>query len=256
MRFWFGWAGRFASRPLPTVYMKAGPRRRCLCNAILAGTQTITPYLVTVRLYCRTMSLLELVALGAPVRCVGCGLPGSALCRTCQDGLGGPLVPQVPGVDRVVVGLPYRGPARTFVLDLKLRGDRSAAAPLARAMIREVAATGLMAEVVTWVPGRAHENRRRGLDHAGILAAHVGRGLGLPVRPLLRRTGERPDQASLGAAERWANLHGAFAAADCPPRVALVDDLVTTGATAAACARALRVAGATRIEVLAACSAG
>jgi predicted amidophosphoribosyltransferase len=38
--------------------------------------------------------------------------------------------------------------------------------------------------------------------------------------------------------------------------VALVDDLVTTGATAAACARALRVAGATRIEVLAACSAG
>ena len=201
------------------------------------------------------MSLLELVCLGAPVRCVGCGLPGSALCRGCGNGLGSALVPQVPGADRVVVGWPYRGPARTLVLDLKLRGDRSAAAPLATAMIREVAAAGLMAEAVTWVPGRAHENRRRGLDHAGILAAHVGRALGLPVCPLLRRTGERPDQASLGAAERWANLHGAFAAAACPQKVALVDDLVTTGATAAACARALRDAGATRIEVLAACSA-
>jgi len=236
--------------------MCAGPHRCCLCNVILAGTQTPTPYLVTGRLYRRTMSLLELVALGAPVRCVGCGLLGSALCRTCQNALGGPLVPKVPGVDRVVVGLPYRGPARSLVLDLKLRGDRTAAAPLAKAMIREVAAAGLLAEVVTWVPGRVPENRRRGLDHAGILAAHVGRGLGLPVHPLLHRTGERADQASLGAAERWANLHGAFAAAECPQRVALVDDLVTTGATAAACAGALRAAGATRIEVLAACSAG
>jgi predicted amidophosphoribosyltransferase len=201
------------------------------------------------------MSLLELVALGAPVKCVGCCLPGSALCRTCGNSLGGPPVPEVPGVDRVVVGFSYRGPARTLVLDLKLGGDRSAAAPLANAMIREVAAAGLTAEVVTWVPGRTRENRRRGLDHSGILAAHVGRGLGLPVRPLLHRTGERPDQASLGAAERWTNLQGAFVASECPERVALVDDLVTTGATAAACARALRDAGATRVEVLAACSA-
>jgi predicted amidophosphoribosyltransferase len=119
-----------------------------------------------------------------------------------------------------------------------------------------VASAGLTAEVVTWVPGRANENRRRGLDHAEVLAAEVGRALGLPVRPLLIRTGHRPDQSSLGAAERWANLRGAFVAEECPERVALVDDLVTTGATASACARALRAAGALRVEVLAACSAG
>jgi len=155
----------------------------------------------------------------------------------------------------VLVGFPYLGAARSLVLDLKLRGDRDAALPLAEALIRGVAAEGLAAEVVSWIPGRAHENRRRGLDHAGTLAAQVGRGLGLPVQALLSHTSERPDQASLGAAERWANLEGAFDARDCPERVALVDDLVTTGATAAAGARALRDAGAVRVEVLAACSA-
>ena len=201
------------------------------------------------------MSLLELVSLGAPARCAGCRRPGSPLCGECRDGIGRPHVPQVPGVDQVLVGFPYLGAARSLVLDLKLRGDRDAALPLAEALIRGVAAEGLAAEVVSWIPGRAHENRRRGLDHAGTLAAQVGRGLGLPVQALLSHTSERPDQASLGAAERWANLEGAFDARDCPERVALVDDLVTTGATAAAGARALRDAGAVRVEVLAACSA-
>jgi len=199
--------------------------------------------------------LLELVTLGAPARCAGCKRPGSRLCRACRDGLGRPPVPVVPGVDHLVVGWPYEAGARSLVLDLKLKGDRGAAAPLADALVREVSGAGLTAEMVTWVPGRPIENRRRGLDHAGVLAAEVGRGLGLPVVPLLSRTGERPDQASLGAAERWANLQGAFVATDCPERVALVDDLVTTGATASACAQALRAAGATRVEVLAACSA-
>ena len=135
------------------------------------------------------MTLLELIALASPERCAGCRLPGSALCRECVHTLGKPVVPEVPGVDQMVVGLPYRGAARSLVLDLKLRGDRGAAPPLARALVREVAAVGLTADVVTWVPGRAHENRRRGLDHAGILASQVGRGLGLPVLPLLRAHG-------------------------------------------------------------------
>lgn len=201
------------------------------------------------------MSLLDLIDLGAPARCAGCRRPGSPLCRVCRASLGRAHVPAVPGVDHLVVGWPYEGGARSLVLDLKLKGDRGAATPLAGALVRGVAGSGLMAEAVTWVPGRPDENRRRGLDHAGVLAAEVGRGLGLPVRPLLRRTGERPDQASLGAAERWANLQGAFWAEDCPERVALVDDLVTTGATASACAQALRAAGALLVEVLVACSA-
>lgn len=200
--------------------------------------------------------MLELVALGAPSRCAGCKRPGSSLCHACSASLGNAHVPAVPGVDHLVVGFPYESAARSLLLNLKLKGDRGAATPLAAALVREVARSGLSAEAVTWVPGRPDENRRRGLDHAGILAVEVGRGLGLPVRPLLSRVGERPDQASLGAAERWTNLQGAFVATDCPERIALVDDLVTTGATASACAGALRDAGAARVEVLAACSSG
>jgi predicted amidophosphoribosyltransferase len=164
-------------------------------------------------------------------------------------------VPEVPGIDKIVAAWPYEAGARSLVLDLKLRGDRGAAEPLAQALTRMVAAEGLAAEVLTWVPGKPRENRARGFDHAGVLATEMGVRLGLPVVGLLHRKGERVDQTSLGAAERWANLRDAFAAVDCPPRVALVDDLVTTGATAAACAAALKAGGAIRVEVLVACSA-
>lgn len=188
------------------------------------------------------------------MRCAGCGAGGTPLCRVCARSLGEAPVPEVPGVDRLLVGWAYEGGARSLVLDLKLRGDRTAAAPLAGALVERVMAEGLGAQGLTWVPGKPRENRRRGLDHAHVLALEVGRRLGLPVRPSLLRVAERPDQTSLGAAERWANLRGAFTAVDCPPQIALVDDLVTTGATAAACAGALREAGAIRVEVLAACS--
>ncbi|MGH2699532.1 MAG: ComF family protein [Actinomycetota bacterium] len=201
------------------------------------------------------MALLELLALGAPPRCAGCRRRGEPLCGVCRDGLGSARIPVVPGVDHLLVAWPYEAGARSLVLDLKLRGDRGAAVPLARELVAEVAARGLAAEVLTWVPGKPRENRGRGFDHAGVLAAEIGARLGLPVAPLLTRRGKPLDQTSLGAAERWANLRGAFAAEMSPPRVALVDDLVTTGATAAACAEALRRAGAGRVEVLAACSA-
>lgn len=199
------------------------------------------------------MSLLDFVLMASPHRCAGCGVAKERLCSDCAVALESFSVPRVPGAERVLAAFAYEGAARSLVLDLKLRGDRGAAQPLVAGLVRAVATTGLSAELLTWVPGRSRENRRRGLDHAGILATGLGLALGLPVVPLLRRDAERADQASLGAAERWANLQGAFTARSCRGPVGLVDDLVTTGATAATCAGALRGAGAARIEVLAAC---
>lgn len=202
------------------------------------------------------MSLLDLVALGAPLRCAGCAQGGVRLCGACAELLGDAVhPPAVPGVDRLLVGMAYEGAARALVLDLKLRGDRTAAAPLVDALLRRVASTGIGADALTWVPGRPKENRRRGVDHAGVLAAELGRRLGLPVCSFLERAGERLDQSGLGAEERWANLRGAFTASECHGSIAVVDDLVTTGATAAACATALRTGGAEQVEVLAACCA-
>ena len=157
----------------------------------------------------------------------------------------------------MIAGLEYEGAARALILALKLDGKRAAAEPLAAALCSAVAARGLAAAVITWVPGRRRDIRRRGFDHAEALARSVARRLGLPARRLLARSpGRRADQTSLGAAERSANLEGAFVAAG-RPRVAvgLVDDLVTTGSTARACTDALLAAGAPGVEVLAACRA-
>jgi predicted amidophosphoribosyltransferase len=165
--------------------------------------------------------------------------------------------PQAPGkmpwVRAVVTAWEYEDGARALVLGLKLEGRRDAAPPLVHALAAAVAHTGLLGEVVTWVPGRPPDIRARGFDHAELLARLVAPRIGLPARPLLVRRRSPPDQAGLSAAERRRNLIGAFGARPCAGRVIVVDDLITTGATARACAAALRSAGAEVVEVLAAC---
>jgi predicted amidophosphoribosyltransferase len=119
----------------------------------------------------------------------------------------------------------------------------------------QVRREGLTASVLTWVPGRRRDIRRRGFDHARELARRLAGELGIEALPLLGRRLDRPDQAGLSAKDRRSNLLGSFLSRPSPERVALVDDLITTGATATACALALKGAGATRVELLAACSA-
>jgi predicted amidophosphoribosyltransferase len=200
--------------------------------------------------------LRHAASLGLPPTCSGCGRPPTPLCRACRIRLrrSGPRPPP-PGVDRVVAALDYSGPARALLLDLKLEGARPAAWPLALEMVAAGRRSGISGDGVAWVPGRRSDIRRRGFDHARVLADQCAELLGLPPLPLLRRTSPVADQAGLAASERWKNQAGAFAAAPCSGRIVVVDDVVTTGATAASCARALRRAGAGFVELLVACSA-
>lgn len=162
--------------------------------------------------------------------------------------------PVPAGVASLIAAWAYDGIARDLVLALKERGRRACAAPMAAAAARAVWRAGLGAAVLTWVPCRPGDRRARGYDHGEVLAHAVGARLGLPARPLLRRTREVRDQVGLSRAGRRANLEGAFAAAGAvPTRVALVDDVLTTGATAAVCAAALRRGGARAVEVVVAC---
>jgi ComF family protein len=154
----------------------------------------------------------------------------------------------------MLIGWDYSGPARALVLALKLRAQRTCARPLAEALATRVHRRGLRATALTWVPGRRGDIRRRGFDHAAEIARHLSRSLGLPAFPLLERRQERPDQTELSKEERRLNLEGAFRARASPIRIALVDDLITTGATATACALALKAAGAGSVDLLAACS--
>ena len=189
-------------------------------------------------------------------RCVGCRRQAGVLCAACAEELRSAVLREAPpAVDRLLCALDYSGAARSLILDLKLRGRKGAALPLATRMVDLVARSGTRAWVITWVPGRPPETRRRGFDHAAVLARTVARRLGLPARPLLERVGGDVDQASLSAPERWLNLQGAFIAGPGSERALVVDDLVTTGATLSACAEALVQGGCPGVEALIASSA-
>lgn len=191
---------------------------------------------------------------GVPA-CAGCSRPGKHLCGPCTRALSPAASPAIAGAAGVLAAWEYEGAARSLVLDLKLRGLKGAAGPLVDAMVAEVRATGLSGSVMTWVPGRSRDIRRRGFDHAAVLATGVARALGLPLASALARRTDPPDQTTLGADERRTNVEGVFAATGCTERIVLVDDLITTGATAAECVKVLR-AFAPSVEVVVPCARG
>ncbi len=107
----------------------------------------------------------------------------------------------------------------------------------------------LAADVVVPVPLHRVRERERGYNQTDLVAKPLARRLGLPYRAvLLVRTRPRPDKQVLSLAERWESVRGAFATRPGSQvdklRVLLVDDVLTTGATLDACAKALREAGA------------
>jgi len=138
---------------------------------------------------------------------------------------------------------------------LKYRGVRGVARALGAAM-STCAPSG--ADVVTWAPLTRRRKAERGFDQAKVLAVEVGRQARLPVRGLLRRVQATGAQAKRDAAERRAAMRGSFVVPDrvaVPANVLLVDDVLTTGATAAACAEALLEAGASQVMLVAAARA-
>ena len=188
-------------------------------------------------------------------RCLGCRRGGALACTACREALAQATVAvRIPHVDRVIAAWDYDGIARSLILSLKMRGRRTAAHELGFALAERVREEGSAAEALVWIPGRRRDIRRRGFDHAHLIATVVSRRTGLPALPALVRTADRTDQTRLGAAARKANLAGAFRSRPVPSRVAIVDDLVTTGATLAEAGRALRGAGAHYVEGLVACS--
>jgi predicted amidophosphoribosyltransferase len=173
------------------------------------------------------------------------------VCRQCTADLRpAPTLPPPPGVDACTALLAYEGVARDVVARVKYRNHRSALSGLARAMAASVVNRP---DVVTWAPTTADRRRARGFDHAELLAHAVARHLGgVPCRPLLlRRPG--PPQTGRPLAARLVGPTLVATVTTRPPRhVLVVDDVVTSGATVAAAAFALRQVGVTRVDVLAA----
>lgn len=221
-----------------------------------------------------------------PPQCLGCGaavteeggLCGAcwrdaafitgAACGSCgvplPDGGAGPVMGLVCDDCAViarpwsgaVAALVYNGTGRGLALALK-HGDRpDLAPPLGRWLA--AAAAPLLASGTVVVPVPVHPRRllRRRYNQAALLAAEVARAHGLPHRPTaLRRLRHTPMQDHRGVADRFENQRGAMAVAASEVRrlagrpVLLVDDVMASGATAAAAAEALTAAGAGPVSV-------
>jgi ComF family protein len=160
---------------------------------------------------------------------------------------------RVAGV-AVFAPLAYEGPARELVRALKYRGARSLAGTMA-SQIAANAPTDLHEEdALVPVPLHRTRERRRGFNQAALLAAALADRTGLPVVDCLERRGRGAAQVGRGRAQRLAEPRGGVrtrAGVLVPARALLVDDVVTTGATLAACARALQVAGCGEVRAVA-----
>jgi ComF family protein len=190
----------------------------------------------------------------APPICWGCGglsRRGEPLCRSCRGSL------QRLARDpvwlcfvRVWAPVGYSGPARDLVRALKFRG----AVGVADAMAAQIAANAppgwLDGRTLVPVPLHPSRRRSRGYNQATAIAEALARRTGLPVADLLARAGPALTQVGRHRAERRAGPAGSIEAIRpvVPERVLLVDDVVTTGATLAACRAALVAAGALEVD--------
>lgn len=205
-----------------------------------------------------------------PQRCAACAFPGRALCSGCRDRLvrlSPPLCNRCgsPGawpVSRCAecsgrrlafasarAAIVYDAHARRLVHAWKERGQRRLAREAASLVTETLSRPDVAA--IAFVPADTDRALERGHRPAEALARELGRAWELPVQPLLRRARSVERQRGLGLKERRRNVAGAFASArPSPARVCLIDDVYTSGATAAAAASALRRGGARRVEVV------
>jgi ComF family protein len=202
-----------------------------------------------------------------PASCVGCGVEGPALCGACVAALDARLTSPagvpigLPGdlpepLLQLEWAAPFHGVTRAALHAIKYGGEQRLAEPLGLAVARRWEAVGVGVDLVAHVPVHADRARERGYDQAELIARHAATTLALPHAALLRRARATITQFDLDRRDRARNVRDAFvrdprSAAEIRGRwVLLIDDVVTTGATLAACATALHGAGVLGVSAI------
>jgi competence protein ComFC len=214
------------------------------------------------------MPVLEkLIALVAPFDCLVCNLEGALLCQKC---FGKAIITKVATCYRcnklsaggatckscksstklngVTVTSHYGGAIKNLIGQLKYERAQSAADVCARLMTPLLNSSKF--DIVVPVPSSPHRIRTRGYNQAALIAKAVARELGLPYSDALLRARDL-HQVGLNRQDRLKQVAGLFAVRDkaaiLNARILLIDDVITTGATMAECAKELRAGGARSI---------
>jgi ComF family protein len=189
--------------------------------------------------------------LSAEFFCLNCRTPfrnsfpldSQGRCMLCRSG--------GRGFDEAFCYGAYEGTLRKLIHLFKYSGVRRLAQPLA-ALLADALPRDRQFDLVTAVPLHWRRRWQRGYNQAELLGRAIARARGIPSAKVLRRATATRAQAGLSNAQRRENVAGAFRAQRrvAGLRVLIVDDVMTTGATLGACARALKKAGAKSVSVL------
>jgi predicted amidophosphoribosyltransferase len=204
--------------------------------------------------------MLDLVL---PLECGGCGAPSTRWCPTCSRALA--VTPDQPHLitPRVDPGVPvlslgrYAGPRREAIVAVKEHGRADLIGPLATALqagIEQLLTWGVIGTPLTVVPAptRRSAARRRGGDPVTRISQAATKGTPIDVAKALRTRGLVRDSVGLSGADRQRNIAGHVRLIKpVTGAILVVDDIVTTGATASESVRVLHVAGAHVVAVLA-----
>lgn len=175
--------------------------------------------------------------------CCALGVDNDVVCGAC--------LAKPPPFDATIAAWRYAFPVDRLLQAFKYTGMLALAEPLAAALADALAKRNApRPDFVIAVPLSLARQRERGFNHAHEIARRLAMRLDLPLEHALARTRDAPPQAGLTLRERARNLRDAFAASRSVSgrAVAIVDDVMTTGATLRAASRALRAAGAARID--------
>jgi predicted amidophosphoribosyltransferase len=189
-----------------------------------------------------------------PALCAACGRScrsGAVLCTRCSRRLAGakPLAGRgTSGLDRVWSSAPHEGVARDLVSALKFRRLLPVAGLIAE-RIEWLAPESLLSGAIVPVPSSRLRSLGRGFDPAAEIAAALAERTGVPLRPCLSRA-DLGRQLGGRRAERIGRPPHVRLCREAPRSVLLIDDVMTTGATLSACARALRGGGSIRVVAL------